>query len=555
MAKDRDIIYLETDEEIPTIISRLDDINGAEAIFVVPKEAILTHSLINLKLLKREADKRKKTISIVTSDESGINLSKKAGFTVFDSVNGARAYEGISSVSEEDEDKVFAEEEKVVQKDDISEDVPTKQNFAKKPIDSTQEKVLQNNEVSSSDNYETRSKPPKGRVYAGPVFKFDRRKTKIILIILSGLAFIGLGIFLYLYLPSAKINLYLKAESKDTQMSFVVAQKAGAGELASQIIETDKEKSSQSQATGQKEIGAKASGSITIYNYWDSAEQVLVAGTRFQAISSNRIFKTIGQITVPGTRIEQGQQVPGSITAGVEADEIGAEYNIAPDRFIIPGLATDKQSKIYGESSQPMTGGVKKTVRVVSEEDCTKSLNTLKDSLQKDAQKDLNTKTEAFKDYIFNSNLVFSEAIEEKCDPGIDTEASAFTTKVKLHYVAFLYQNNDLKNLLKTQALKNIDPNKDVATEAFSKLDFTEKKADLKNKRAEVKVNTNLVIVPKLDLAKIKTNILGKDRDSAIKYLNSVSEIQKSEIQLFPSFIKRISKNPKRVIIETKEAK
>ncbi|MDD3773898.1 MAG: hypothetical protein PHW50_01295, partial [Patescibacteria group bacterium] len=433
-------------------------------------------------------------------------------------------------------------------------EVPTKASFAKKTVEADSE-VVSDDEVPSTDDYKKPEKPIKSRVFAGPVFKFNRRNSKIILFILIGLAVIGLGAFLYLYLPGAKINLYLKAETKDAAMSFVIAQNAAKNELASQIIETDKEKSSQAKATGEKEIGAKATGKIAIYNYWDSADQVLAAGTRFQAISSNRIFILTSQAVVPGSKIEQGQQVAGSTTADVEAEEIGAEYNIAPDRFIIPGLSADKQSKVYGESSQPMSGGIKKNIRVVSQDDCDKAIAALKENLQKEAEKDLNNKTKAFKDYVFNSGLVFNEVIEAKCDPAVDVEASAFTARVKLHYVVFLYRETDLKNLLKVQALKNLDPNKDVATEAFSKLDFAEKKADFKTKKAEIKVNTNLVVVPKLDLNKIKNNILGKDRDSAIKYLNTIPEIQKSEIQLYPSFIKRISKNAKRVTIETKESK
>jgi len=568
--KDIEIVYLEVDEEILSIISRLGEIGGEKAIFVVPKEAILTHSLINLKLLAKEAKKRGKTLDIVTTDEAGVNLAKKAGFAVYDSLGQAKAIQEEYNDTREDEE--FQEEdsfsdqegvedeteEKSSTDDEADQDVPTAKDqlsHSPAPEEANQEPMARRDFDMDKNEMDKQTPTFKGKVPFGLKFKFNKRFLKIGLIVL-GVVVVGAGLTLaYLYLPKAQISLYLKAQEKDAQTTLAMAQDAKNGELKSQTIEIDKDKTGQGKATGQKEQGAKATGKIIISNYWDSAPQLLVAGTRFQAISNNKIFRVPQEITVPGTTIQQGNLVPGSIEIEVEADDIGAEYNIAPDRFIIPGLPTDKQAKIYGESNNPMTGGIKKTVKVVSQDDCTNLLNSTKEALQKETEKDLAQKAKAYKDYKFDTGFIFSQVAEEKCDPAVDSEANSFSASAKVHYIVFLYKENDLKALLKDKMQPEISKTKDLATDSFSQIDFLEKNVDIAKKYLNLKIKTNLILIAKLDISAIKNNILGKDRDSATKYLNSFSDVKKVEIKFLPSFIKRLPKSANRIMIETKEAK
>lgn len=74
--------YIEIDEEIISAVSRLRHSKNAENIFVLPKRALILQSIINLKLLRREAEKLGKNISIMTQDEQGMRLAEKAGLRV-----------------------------------------------------------------------------------------------------------------------------------------------------------------------------------------------------------------------------------------------------------------------------------------------------------------------------------------------------------------------------------------------------------------------------------------------------------------------------------------
>lgn len=71
--------YIESDEEIISVIGRLRKTASNEILFVFPKRSLVLQSIINLRLLLREAEKCGKEIVIVSQDETGRMLAEKAG--------------------------------------------------------------------------------------------------------------------------------------------------------------------------------------------------------------------------------------------------------------------------------------------------------------------------------------------------------------------------------------------------------------------------------------------------------------------------------------------
>jgi hypothetical protein len=74
--------YIDINEEITSIVDRLRKAVAKEVIIVVPKRSILIQSIVNLKLLKKEADGLKKRLILVTQDKFGKMLIEKAGILV-----------------------------------------------------------------------------------------------------------------------------------------------------------------------------------------------------------------------------------------------------------------------------------------------------------------------------------------------------------------------------------------------------------------------------------------------------------------------------------------
>lgn len=74
--------YIDVDEEITSVVERLRKARAHEIIMVVPKRALLIQSIVNLRLLKKEAEGLGLQLMIVTQDKLGKLLVEKAGILV-----------------------------------------------------------------------------------------------------------------------------------------------------------------------------------------------------------------------------------------------------------------------------------------------------------------------------------------------------------------------------------------------------------------------------------------------------------------------------------------
>ena len=80
--------YVENDEEITSLVDRLRKSKSAENFFIIPQRSMVFQSLVNLKLFRRESQKMKKKICLVTQNEFILSLAKKAGVETKNSIGG-----------------------------------------------------------------------------------------------------------------------------------------------------------------------------------------------------------------------------------------------------------------------------------------------------------------------------------------------------------------------------------------------------------------------------------------------------------------------------------
>lgn len=100
--------YIDVDEEMSSVIDRLNKSMSMENYFVVPKRALFLQSIVNLKILKREADKMSKKVIIVTQDETVISMAERSGIEIRESLD---AVESGSETYVDDNDEVDSDEE------------------------------------------------------------------------------------------------------------------------------------------------------------------------------------------------------------------------------------------------------------------------------------------------------------------------------------------------------------------------------------------------------------------------------------------------------------
>ncbi len=149
-----------------------------------------------------------------------------------------------------------------------------------------------------------------------------------------------------------------------------------------------------------KKVFKKAEGDVIIYNNFSKDPQKFVKGTRL-ATTDGKIFRTVDNLTIPG----KTGNTPGQISAHVQADVDGVEYNIGPTKFTIPGLkATPKFKDFYAESSTTMKGGASGNENGVADADLQKAIADIKLKLIESVQEKIGT--DAPEGFTFNKDTL-----------------------------------------------------------------------------------------------------------------------------------------------------
>ena len=90
-----EILYLEPDEEITSVVDKLKGLEANSVGLVAPKGSSIVQSLVSLKLLQKQAKQQGKEIAIITSDEVGQNLASRIDLPVYADVRSRKPIEPI----------------------------------------------------------------------------------------------------------------------------------------------------------------------------------------------------------------------------------------------------------------------------------------------------------------------------------------------------------------------------------------------------------------------------------------------------------------------------
>ncbi len=102
-------IYIDSSDEITSVIERLKASHEPIVALVVPKGAVLTQSIVNLKLAKKAAGDAEKDLILVTTDKIGRNLAAQVGINVASSEKDvARVARGEGDAGDEENASVIA---------------------------------------------------------------------------------------------------------------------------------------------------------------------------------------------------------------------------------------------------------------------------------------------------------------------------------------------------------------------------------------------------------------------------------------------------------------
>lgn len=359
------------------------------------------------------------------------------------------------------------------------------------------------------------------------------------------LVIILLSIGALFYFSSAKIEVIPATVSVATQGSFTATQSSGT--LPYEIITTQKIASQSVKSNGTKTANTYASGTITVYNTQSKA-QTLRATTRF-ATSAGLIFRIRAAITVPsGTTTK-----PGSITTQIYADKTGAEYNVGPTSFTLPGFAgTPQESMVYARSTNAMTDGASGSIPIVE----TALEDTTKKALMKALEPDLITSIQEKvpSGYVLLTGA--SATTYEELTPTASVATGQVEIKIQGTMTAVVFPNSAFAKTIATSASNLGYQGEPISLSSSNTLVLTPEtnlpNPDQTSFSFTLSGTASLMYV--IDPIRIATAVSGKTREASRVAVSNFPEVKRAIIMLKPFWRQTFPQDPASISVVVRES-
>ncbi len=596
MASSPHILYAHREDEITALLDAIDAQDASDVLLVVPRGALLFRDFLNLKLLKRECEKLHKNLTISTEDVSGIAFAKKAGIAVEVLSEGEKFFEewpgsakaargskievasistnpshAMTTASSQHEGASYTPKPSLPSSRrggrgramDImvrkgahalashqTPEMPPAPSEHKPSPDSSRPGARGQSPpaargVSPEEFVQEEVAPEKPARRMFPVFSKKFLIPSAIVLVLAGIFGAG-GHYIK---PSASISVFPKEETVEFEMDLSGRTEITSPDTAKAIVPLERFSAEETitqefASSGNKEITTRAHGRLTVYNTFSSVPQNVVATTRFLS-ESGKLFRTPKAVTIPGAKVENGTLSPGSIEIEVVADLAGAEYNIPPSRFSIPGFAgTAKEGKFYGENREGMAGGFKRLARMVEKKDIEAAkaalvpseLERVKELLRKKFPPNLN----AIEGALSVTNVEAS-ATPREGEPG-----EKFMLTVRTIAQALLFSEQDVLGVVEPNIAQHLAAKYRTLPET-RKISYLMRQYDPALGRLAFTALASVRRQAIIDELALREHLANMNINQAKAYFADQDQIERVNLSLWPFWSRRLPADPSRI--------
>ena len=390
----KDVIYIEPEDDITDIITKIENSKEKIVALVPPKKAGVFRSAVNIKLIAKVGTTSEKTIVLVTTDPSVIKLAATAKIPVTKNLQSAPTIPAVESIAEETAVEDVAEESD--KKDEDAEeggDEDSDEEDEKKSSEAEDEKPKAKKEKTDS----AKKKGEKSTKQAGnPFIAWVKEHKKLAIICgICGLLLILVLIWAIAIAPAATLTVEIRTTSNNfsENISFTTnldEENSTEGKFYLDEKKIESVQEVEFEATGTKNVGEKASGDVVVYAYFpitsvNGGKIAINAGSRFSVNGLSYVSDKDITLSWDGDLEtlrkdcenfgEPSLRTSGCLVSGrvaVTAEASGSKYNIAATNT---GWSTTANVAVY--SDKAMSGGTDKTITVVQQSDIDKAKGEL----------------------------------------------------------------------------------------------------------------------------------------------------------------------------------
>lgn len=550
----RDLIYIDTDDDVTSIVGRIKASEEVVVALVPPKRIGVLQSVVNLRLLQRAAKNAHKRLAIVTTDPALMNLASGLAIPVAKNIN---AQAKVLEVSDDDDIS------DVIDGNDIAVDT-TSRRSAGGSKSATEDKEISaavaaietddkiKNDLDADgvpDDQQEPKKSPKKKIKVPSVNSLRKK-----ILIGGGLAVVLIGFLVWaiVFAPSATITIQAKTSAVEVKKSLSLVpsgdKDAAEGVLPPVVKQKKTNESVEFEATGSREVGEMAAGTVAFcYDEEPFSGQTgqknaiaLDAGTRLYA---NGVQFTIdSSVTVEGGQNEAGECAT-YYSVKATAVNIGEEGNIKQNTV----MSVSGYSGLTALAKTDFTGGSKETVKVVQQSDVDAAVAKLREKGDSDAVRDELMGQMSDSTMVIDGSFSVSQG-EVKVTPGVGETPEGDNTKatasIELTYTLVGVNRDDLSKVLDAQLKSQTDEAKQkVYNNGLDEVKFSG--FTTTDNGYTVSVTTNGHVGPVIDEDEVKRQAVGKKSEEIKELLKQTDGANDVSVTMSPFWVSAAPKESK----------
>ncbi|MBI2588864.1 hypothetical protein HYW35_01485 [Candidatus Saccharibacteria bacterium] len=549
----KDVIYVDVEDDITAIISKIESAKAQTVALVLPKRASALQSIVNMRLLKRSAKAASKKPVLVTSEPALLPLAGAAGLQVAKSLE-TKAYIPPSPV---------VRDETAAMSDDKLNDEPDEDKAtldyhrsigelaAAGELEEPEAITLEDSEKAAADQSSTeRPALPNNKKLKVP--NFDKFRLILGLSLAGTIALIIFIILAAKVLPKATIT--ISTESTKLAASFNLTTDGQAKKIdetkniiPSVLKTADQTSTQQVQATGQQNNGNKASGSVNMSAGACSGTVPpdIPAGT---GLSSNGLTYITQAKTAFAPVVAAGKcTFQSTSSTAIGASSGGTKYNLSSASFSVAGYPG---VSVTGSAS----GGTDNIVTVLGQTDLDNAKQKLTsaetDKFAKDFQNQI-----AAGFYVVASTYKLGDS-QVSSSPAVGRSATTATVTIKITHSVLTLQKDDLKKAVTGELNKQIDLKKQkLSGEDVLKNIQVNVQSQASPTNTTLAVTAETTAIPVIDIEAVK-KMVGGQKSGDIKSLISVwPGVKNVEVKMSPFWVSKAPNKPGKIHVVLQELK
>lgn len=554
----KDVIYIEPEDDITDIINRISAAEQKVVALVPPKNLGILRSAVNTKLIAKTAKAKEKVAVFVTSDTSLVKLAMAAGIPV------AKTLQSRPVIPTEEDIKKSAEDVDDIIDEEIDESVDSPAKSSKKPAaKSHSAKVKPDEELNSAEieedieKDEEKGKKKEKAKKESKIPSLDKYRKWIIIGAISGVALIVFLVWAIVFAPAAKVVVSMRttASNFSENVTFTTTEKDSDAESGKFYLEKQEDKKTESvefKATGTKNVGERASGTLVVsYDFdvdGDGGTVPVPAGTSFSYnglaySSSSATSLSWNGDSMKACKNKSVTEGICTITASVQvsASEAGEKYNINSTG----NSFGSSLSGVTATNSSAISGGTDRTVTIVQQSDIDAAKEKLNTESEDDAKKALAKKFSG--SYTVIDASFHRDVSDVKSTPAAGEEVGeGVTPKIEVTTTNYIYGVDSTK--VEKFIKKKADTPSDQKIYSVGSPFFEKFNAD----SMSGKLKTTTQIGPKVTEEEVMEKVKGKkvgEVQTLIKSINGVSSVN-VETSFF--WVRKVPTDENKVTIELK---